>query len=105
NSGPCRWLARYSRTISRATGRRDGSTESSRSRINASAPTLSALACLRSLSPGTNSSDLNGIVGFLSSCRGNSAPLERRRATLGEGPGAFLYVVRVLQNAQEQLFH
>src|SRR6185437_1258021 len=40
---------------SRATLRRAGATESSRSKINASAPLSNARNCLRSLSPGTKS--------------------------------------------------
>ena len=52
-----------SRTRARAAGSCATATESSRSRINASAPEPTPLACLRSLSPGTNSRDRNtGVV-------------------------------------------
>src|SRR3984893_202806 len=52
-SGPC--AARNSRASLRAVGRLDAATESSRSRINASAPDSRPCASFRSLSAGTNS--------------------------------------------------
>ena len=46
-----------SATRARAAGSCASATESSRSKMSASAAVLSALACLRSLSPGTNSQE------------------------------------------------
>ena len=49
-------------TRARAAGRCEASTESSRSRISASAGVASARACLRSLSPGTKSQERSAAV-------------------------------------------
>src|SRR3954469_17021800 len=54
-SGPC--ASSKSRAIFRAVGRFAAATESSRSRISASAPDSRPFASLRSLSAGTNSID------------------------------------------------
>src|SRR5271166_732138 len=55
--GPADCAAKVTRQTSRAVDLRSGATESSRSRINASAAQSRALAIFRSLSPGTNSND------------------------------------------------
>src|SRR6266481_8874542 len=80
----------------RATGRRSAATASSRSSTSASARESCALASLRSLSPGTKSRERRII--WLTS-------LELRFALGRESSRAFLYILGVLQQAQEELLH
>ena len=58
------WAFKNSATMLRATDVRSGATESSKSKIKASADVLMDLDSFFSLSPGTKSSDLSMFIGL-----------------------------------------